>query len=202
MTAEANVMRIASSTMSEVRMKTWLAASAASSPTTAMPPQAMPLPSSSQMNLLRQVSTRTSPRGCARNLWHAAIMKNFMEMTVASQAEACTTGAQNIEASEKMTASSGMVTRAESSFLTNIDRSSYSNSGFKLVPWERRARSSRICACSGRARVLGAWAGRRAGAVVAAVHRLPRQAGRPMQIQTAGASAWMRPDRPNLAPNP
>ena len=52
----------------------------------------------------RQVSTRTSPRGCARNLRQAAIMKNFMEMTAASQIEACTTGAQNIEASEKMTA--------------------------------------------------------------------------------------------------
>ena len=65
----------------------------------------------------RHVSTRTSPRGWARNLRQAAIMKNFMEMTVASQAEACSTGAQNMEASEKMTASSGMVTRADSSLL-------------------------------------------------------------------------------------
>ena len=86
-------------------------------------------------------------------------MKNFMEMTVASQAEACSTGAQNMEASEKMTASSGMVTRADSSFFTNIDSSSYSNSGFRTVPCERRARSSRMCACSGRARVLGARRG-------------------------------------------
>ena len=82
-----------------------------------MPPQAMPLASSSQMNMSRQASTRTSPRGSARNLRQAAIMKNFMEMTAASHAEACTTGAQNMEASEKMTASSGMVTRADSSFL-------------------------------------------------------------------------------------
>ena len=51
MTAEANVMRMASRTMSEARMKTWLAASAAPRPTTAMPPQAMPLASSSQMNV-------------------------------------------------------------------------------------------------------------------------------------------------------
>ena len=82
-----------------------------------MPPQAMPLPSSSQTNILRHVSTRISPRGWAWKRRQAAIMKNFMEMTVASHAEACSTGAQNIEASEKMTASSGMVTRAESSFL-------------------------------------------------------------------------------------
>jgi hypothetical protein len=148
MTAEANVMRIASSTMSEVSMKTRLAVSAVPNPTTAMPPQAMPLPSSSQMNVLRHVSTRISPRGWAWKRRHAAIMKNFMEMTVASHAEACSTGAQNIEASEKMTASSGMVTRAESSFLTNIDRSSYSNSGFRTVPWEKRARSSRMCTCT------------------------------------------------------
>ena len=117
-------------------------------PTTAMPPQAIPVASSSHMNISRQVSTRTSPRGVARNLWQAAIMKNFMEMTAASQAEACTTGAQNMEASENMTARSGMVTRADSSFFTNIDNSSYSNSGFSTVPCERRSRSSRICACS------------------------------------------------------
>ena len=61
-------------------------------------------------------------------------MKNFMEMTVASHAEACTTGAQNIEASEKITASSGSVTRADSSLRANIASSSYSNSGFSSVP--------------------------------------------------------------------
>ena len=61
-------------------------------------------------------------------------MKNFMEMTVASHAEACMTGAQNMEASEKITASNGRVTRADSSLRTNIDRSSYSNSGFSSVP--------------------------------------------------------------------
>ena len=74
-------------------------------------------------------------------------MKNFIEMTVASQAEACSTGAQNMEASEKMTASRGSVTRAESSLRTNIARSSYSNSGLRSVPWVRRARSSRTCSC-------------------------------------------------------
>ena len=146
MTVEAKVMRIASSTMRDVRMKTWLAASAPSRPTTAMPPQAMPLPSSSQVNLLRQVSTLTSPRGCARKRWQAAIMKNFMAMTVASHAEACTTGAQNIEASEKMTASSGSVTRADSSLRANIDRSSYSNSGFRLGSLRAGARAARGCA--------------------------------------------------------
>src|SRR5437016_13026659 len=127
-TEEAKVMRIASSTMRDVKMKTWLMASVVPRPTTAMPPQAIPVASSSHMNISRQVSTRTSPRGAARNLWQAAIIKNFMEMTAASQAEACTTGAQNMEASENMTARSGMVTRADSSFFTNIDKSSYSNS--------------------------------------------------------------------------
>ena len=116
MTAEANVMRMASSTMSEASMNTWLAASAAPRPTTAMPPQVMPLASSSQMNMRRHVSD-VAPRlrGSARKLRQAAIMKNLTQMTVASQADACTTGAQNIEASEKMTASSGRVTRADSS---------------------------------------------------------------------------------------
>ena len=139
-------MRIASRTMSEVRTKTWLAASALSNPTTAIPPQAMPLPSSSHRNVLRHRSTRISTRGCARKRWQAAIMRNFIEMTVASHAEACSTGAQSIESSEKMTASSGRVTRAESSFLTNIDRSSCSNSGLGAVPRKKRARSSRMCA--------------------------------------------------------
>src|SRR5581483_9655317 len=119
-TAEANVMRIARTTMSEARMNTWLMASVVRSPTTAIPPQAMPLANSSHTNISRHLSTRTSPRGIARNLRQAAIMKNFIEMTVASQAEAWITGAQNMEASEKMTASSGMVTRADSSFFTNM----------------------------------------------------------------------------------
>ena len=57
MTAEANVMRIASSTMSEASMNTWLAASAAPNPTTAMPPQVKPLASSSQMNMRRHCPT-------------------------------------------------------------------------------------------------------------------------------------------------
>ena len=124
----------------------------------------------------------TSPRGAARNLRQAAIMKNFMEMTAASQAEACTTGAQNIEASEKMTASSGMVTRADSSFFTNIASSSYSNSGFSTVPCERRARSSRMCASRA---ARGSFArGRcgRAGGGVAAVASSPSPGTRPMQI--------------------
>src|SRR5258707_733426 len=98
-TEEAKVMRMASSTMSEVRMKTWLMASVGPSPTTAMPPQAMPVASSIHTNMSRHVSTRTSPRGAVRNLRHAAIMTNFMEMTAANHTDASTTGAQNIEAS-------------------------------------------------------------------------------------------------------
>ena len=92
MTAEANVMRIASRTMSEVRMKTWLAASAVLQAHHGHAAPGDAAASSSQTNLSRQLSTRTSPRGCARNLRQAAIMKNFMEMTVASQAEACMHG--------------------------------------------------------------------------------------------------------------
>ena len=97
-------MRIASSTISEASMKTWLAASAAPSPTTAMPPQAHAVrqlepderaPPVADVDLCRAAA--------ARNLRQAAIMKNLMEMTIASHAEACSTGAQNIEASEKMT---------------------------------------------------------------------------------------------------
>src|SRR5215468_5147707 len=126
MTEEAKVMRIASRTMSEHKINTWLMASVVPRPTTAMPPQAMPVASSSHTNTSRQAAMRMSALGCARNLRQAAIIKNFMAMTAASQADACTTGAQNMEASEKMTASRGMVMRAESSFLTNIARSSYS----------------------------------------------------------------------------
>src|SRR5262245_42982020 len=153
MTEEAKVMRIASSTKREVKMKTWLMASVDSRPTTAMPPQAMPVAHSSHTNMSRQVLTRTSPLGWARNLRQAAIMQNFMAMTAASHTEACTTGAQNMEASEKMRASSGRVMRAESSLLMNIASSSYSNSGL-TPPGEGRARSSRICR-SGAARRLG-----------------------------------------------
>ncbi len=62
-------MRIASSTMSEASMKTWLAASAAPKPTTAMPPQAMPLASSSQMNMSPPLVRRcTSPRGSGQEV--------------------------------------------------------------------------------------------------------------------------------------
>mgnify|MGYP003694138349 CR=1 FL=1 len=130
-------------------------------------------------------------------------MKNFMEMTAASHAEACTTGAQNMEASEKMTASSGMVTRADSSFLTNIDKSSYSNSGFSTVPWERRcAQLADMCACSAARGSLARGRCCRAGDVVAALHRLPRQASRPMQIKRAGTFGVNAPDRSNLAGNP
>ena len=92
------------------------------SPTTAMPPQVMPLASSSHTKMRRHWSTITSPRGLARNLCAAAIIKNFTEMTAANQAEACTTGAQNMEASEKMTASRGRVTRADSSLRTNMSK--------------------------------------------------------------------------------
>src|SRR5262249_22768277 len=69
-------------------------------------------------------------------------MKNLIAMTIRSHAEACTTEAQNIEESAKITAKSGIVTRAESSLRTNIDNNSYSNSGFSAVPCERRARTS------------------------------------------------------------
>ena len=89
MTAEANVMRMASSTMSEASMNTWLAASAAPRPTTAMPPQVMPLASSSQMNMRRHCPTFAWLRGSARKLRQAAIMKNLTQMTVASHADAC-----------------------------------------------------------------------------------------------------------------
>jgi len=44
-----------------------------------------------------QTTTRISPRAWARKRWQAAIMRNFIEMTVASQAETCSTGAQSIE---------------------------------------------------------------------------------------------------------
>ena len=83
-------------------------------------------------------------------------MKNLTQMTAASQTDACTTGAQNIEASEKMTASSGRVTRADSSLRANIASSSYSNSGLMLDPCDRRARMSRNCAWATRAGILGA----------------------------------------------
>ena len=53
-----------------------------------MPPHVMPLASSSQMKRLRHLSTLTSARGSDRNCWHAEIMKNLAEITVASQAEA------------------------------------------------------------------------------------------------------------------
>ncbi len=74
-------------------------------------------------------------------------MKNLAEMTVASHADAWMTGAQNIDASEKMTASSGRVTRADSSLRTNMASSSYSNSGFRTVLCESLARISRRWAC-------------------------------------------------------
>src|SRR5687768_12682995 len=73
-------------------------------------------------------------------------MKNLTQMTVASHADAWTTGAQNIEASEKMTASRGSVTRADSSLRAYMASSSYSNSGLMLDPCDRRARISRNCA--------------------------------------------------------
>ena len=140
-------MRMASRTISEASMKTCEAASAVPSPTTAMPPQVMPLRSSSQTNLRRHLSTFTSLCGSARNWRQAAIMKNLAEMTVASHAEAWITGAQNIEASEKITASSGRVTRADSSLRTSMASSSYSNSGFRTVLCASLARMSRRLAC-------------------------------------------------------
>src|SRR5215510_8869737 len=93
----------------------------------------------------RQSSTRSVPRGSARNLRQAAIMKNLAEITIANQAEACNTGAQNIEDKEKITANSGTVTRAESSLRTNIANSSYSNSGRRPLAGVRRARSWLRC---------------------------------------------------------
>ncbi len=49
--------------------------------------------------------------------------------TVPSQSRSSRGGAQNIAPMATMTASSGVVTAADSSLRTNINRSSYSNSG-------------------------------------------------------------------------
>src|SRR5262245_1556789 len=116
----------------------------------------------------RQSSTRTVPRGSARNLRQAAIMKNLAEITVANQAEACNTGAQNIEDKEKITANSGTVTRAESSLRTNIANSSYSNSGRSPLAGGRRARSRLRC-CATRPRASSACAGSAVELLVCAV---------------------------------
>ena len=48
---------------------------------------------------------------------------------------ACRTGAQNIDASEKMADRPVMVKAAESSLRTKIDSISYSNSGLIVLPW-------------------------------------------------------------------
>jgi hypothetical protein len=50
--------------------------------------------------------------------------------TVASQSRSSRGGAQNMAPMATMMASSGVVTAADSSFFTNISKSSYSNSGF------------------------------------------------------------------------
>jgi hypothetical protein len=47
-----------------------------------------------------------------------------------------------------------------------------------------------------RTRVFGARAVRRAGDVVAALHRLPRRASPPTQIKRAGTFGVNAPDRP------
>ena len=49
--------------------------------------------------------------------------------TAQSQSRSARGGAQNMAPMATMTASSGVVTAADSSFFTNIIRSSYSNSG-------------------------------------------------------------------------
>ena len=61
-----------------------------------------------------------------------------------SQMLACSTGAQNIEAREKMIDSAGMVTAAPISLRTNIDSSSYSNSGAIVEPLAKRWRAARM----------------------------------------------------------
>src|SRR5215467_13417123 len=80
-----------------------------------------------------------------------------------------------MEASEKRTASSGRVTRAESSLLTNIARSSYSNSGFSTLPWARRLHSPKKCAVSAARRSLAS--GRGAELMVASSPRIVFLAG-------------------------
>ena len=112
-------------------------------------------------------------------------MKNFMEMTVASHAEACSTGAQNIEASEKMTASSGMVTRADSSLLHEHRQELVLELRLQHGALrEARAQLADV-RLHRRPRVLGARAGSGPMVSSAPVHRLPRQAARPMRTRTA-----------------
>ena len=70
-------------------------------------------------------------------------MKNLVAMTSAHQPMACSWfGAQNSSANSEMTASVGMVISACRSLRAKIASSSYSNSGFSVVPWLRRARAS------------------------------------------------------------
>ena len=61
-------MRIAKTTISEVKTKTCAVGLVVEMPTTAMPAQAMPLNSSRRTNLRRHATTSTSARGKALNV--------------------------------------------------------------------------------------------------------------------------------------
>ncbi len=103
-------------------------------------------------------------------------MTNFMEMTAASHTEACTTGAQNMEASEKMTASSGMVTRADSSFLHEHRQQLVLELRLQLGALRKACAQLADVRIQCRAPVLHARAVGRAGREALVLHRLPRQA--------------------------
>ena len=147
MTAEANVMRMASSTMSDASMNTWLAASAGiqTDHGNAAPGYAV-----DQLQPDERAPPLPDVRLIARQRQEIAAGRDHEELDADDgrqpRRRPATTGAQNIEASEKMTASSGRVTRAESSLRAYIASSSYSNSGLMLDPCDRRARISRNCA--------------------------------------------------------
>ena len=151
-------------------------------------------PARATTNMSRQASTRTSPRGCARNLRQAAIMKNFMEMTAASHAEACTHGrpehgGEREDGGEQRDGDAAPTARS----CTNIASSSYSNSGFRLGALREACAQLADMRIQRRAPVLHARAVGRAGRDARRLASSPSPGTWPMQFERGPRWARVRP---------
>ena len=136
-------MRIASTTISDAKMKTCEEGSVAPSPTSAKPAHTTPLIVSASRRRRRQTFRLISLRGVATKRRHNSSRMTLAAITSASHRIASVLVAQNIEASEKITARSWMVATALSSLRTNISIISCSNSGLTSLPCVSRSRASR-----------------------------------------------------------
>ena len=145
----ANMVRMASTTMSVAKMKicdentsSLGAVSVSPTPISAKQASATPLSSSSMTKRRRHRPTLTCAGGTARKRRAWSTSATLAPITMNSQTTASIVGAQNMQAMANSAYSAGMVTAAPSSLRANMVRSSYSNSGLMDVPAARRARRS------------------------------------------------------------